>query len=64
MDPTENIRKEMVNEINAEPESRKDLVKRYGQVWDTQELSKDYTVQEFMAPFVAVTRKLDGVKGI
>ena len=31
--------------------------------WNTQELSRDFTVHGFMAPFVVVTRKADGVKG-
>ena len=41
-----------------------DLKQRYGQTWNTQELQKDYTVHSFLAPFVLVTRKSDGVKGI
>lgn len=31
--------------------------------WDTDELQRDFTVQSFLAPFVFVTRKADGVKG-
>lgn len=63
MDSTENIRREMVNEINAVPGSREALEAEYGQVWDTTELSKDYEVKGFMAPFVVVVRKSDGIKG-
>jgi len=62
-DPTESIRRKMVDEINAEPGSREDLEKKYGQVWDTEELGRDFHVEGFMAPFVVVVRKSDGVKG-
>ena len=62
-DPTENTRRKMVAEINAEPGSREALEKQYGQVWDTQQLQADFTVDGFMAPFVCVTRKSDGKKG-
>ena len=31
--------------------------------WNTQELSRDFIVHDFKAPFVVVTRKSDGKKG-
>ena len=31
--------------------------------WNTVELQQEFEVQSFMAPFVVVTRKSDGVKG-
>lgn len=62
-DPTVNIRREMVQEINAEPGSREYLEAQHGQVWDTSQLQKDFSVLGFMAPFVVVARKSDGVKG-
>jgi hypothetical protein len=31
--------------------------------WDTAELQRDFNVVGFLAPFVVVTRKSDGVKG-
>ena len=62
-DPTEPIRRDRLAEINAEPGSREALAARYGQVWDTDELSRDFVVLGFMAPFVVVRRKADGVKG-
>lgn len=61
-DPTEDIRRTMTVEINANPGSRQLLEQQHGQVWDTQELQQDFTVLGFMAPFVIVSRK-DGVKG-
>lgn len=68
-DPTENLRREEVAKINSAVESgdkaaeRSRLVTEYGQVWDTEELSRDFTVKGFMAPFVVVKRKSDGVLG-
>ena len=62
-DSTESIRREMVNEINSDPGSRETLEKEYGQVWDTDELGRDFEVTGFMAPFVVVKRKANGVKG-
>lgn len=34
-----------------------------GQTWDTQQLQDDFTVEGFIAPFVVVRRKSDGVRG-
>jgi hypothetical protein len=62
-DPTENTRRQMVAAINAEPGSRAALEGEHGQVWDTDELTQDFEVLGFMAPFVVVCRKADGVKG-
>jgi len=62
-DPTEGIRREMVAEINAEPGSREALEAEHGQVWDTSEMSAEFEAIGFMAPFIVVKRKSDGVKG-
>ena len=62
-DNTENIRRELVREINAHPRSRADLEAIHGHVWDTAELSADFEVLGFAAPFVVVVRKADGVRG-
>jgi hypothetical protein len=62
-DATENIRRTLVSEINSNPDGRAALEKEYGQVWDTQQLSNDFEVTGFMAPFVVVKRKSDGVVG-
>ena len=63
IDPTENIRREMVAEINAAPGSREALEAQYGKVWNTSEMSEDFEVTGFLAPFVVVRRKSDGKKG-
>lgn len=68
-DPTENFRRKEVANINGTVESgdkaaeRSRLVTEYGQVWDTEELSRDFAVEGFLAPFVVVRRKTDGVRG-
>ena len=62
-DPTEDIRRKLLAEINAQPGSREYLEARHGQVWDTGQLQDDYEVVGFMAPMVVVRRKADGVKG-
>jgi hypothetical protein len=62
-DETETIRRQMVAEINAEPGSRLDLENKHGQVWDTDQMCQDFEAIGFMAPFVVVKRRSDGVKG-
>jgi hypothetical protein len=62
-DQTETIRRRRLAQINVEPGSRESLEAEHGQVWDTSELGADFDVTGFMAPFVVVRRKSDGVKG-
>jgi len=62
-DETEAARREMLAEINANAGNRAELEARHGQVWDTEELQRDFDVIGFMAPIVAVRRKSDGMKG-
>jgi len=69
MDVTEAIRRDLVPQINSQVESedrdqeRQRLEAEHGQVWDTEELGRDFEVCCFMAPFVVVRRKKDGVEG-
>jgi len=62
-DPTEQIRRQIVVEINSQPGSREALEAQHGQVWDTNQLANDFEVVGFGAPFVVVRRKADGVRG-
>jgi len=62
-DPTETIRRNRIAEINVVHGSREDLENRYGQVWDTNQLSEEFQVIGFMAPLIVVQRKSNGVKG-
>lgn len=62
-DPTEEIRRERLIELNADPGSREALEAEYGQVWDTSELAADFEVIGFLAPLVVVRQRADGTKG-
>ena len=62
-DETEPIRRQRLAEINTEPGSREALEAEYGQVWDAGQLTEDFEVLGFLAPYVVVRRKSDGVKG-
>jgi len=62
-DPTETTRREMVAQLNAVEGSREYLEAKHGEVWDTTELQEQFEVTGFMAPFVGVRRRCDGVKG-
>ncbi len=62
-DPTESIRRQLVAEINADPGSREYLAVQHGQVWDTNELQRDFEALGFLAPLIVVRRRSDGVKG-
>ena len=62
-DPTKTIRRQEVAQINAEPGSREALEAQHGQVWSTEELRREFDVTGFMAPYVVVRRKSDGVVG-
>ena len=63
MDATEQIRRAQQAELNAAEAGRADLEARYGQVWNTSELTTDFSVEGFLAPYVVVTRKSDGKRG-
>jgi hypothetical protein len=63
-DITEEYRRDLQGKINSEALSRVDLEQKYGcSVLDTEELQRDFKVMGFLAPFVVVERKSDGVKG-
>ena len=44
-DTTENARRVMVGELNAEPKGRAALEAQHGEVWNTEELGRDFEVQ-------------------
>ena len=62
-DATESIRRQRLAEINVEPGSREALEAKYGQVWDTDQMTEEFQAIGFMAPLIVVRRKSDGVKG-
>ena len=68
MTPQERIELEQaqrirLQEINVEPGSRQDVESRHGQVWDSEEMRRDFEVLAFCAPWTVVKRRADGVTG-
>ena len=61
-DPSEAGRRERLAEIIAEPGQREALEAKYGPIWESQELNRDFEVLGFLAPYVLVRRRADGVK--
>lgn len=59
-DPTEDLRRAMVPEMPAELQARLDAGE---QVWTTTEMTVEFAVEGFMAPFVVVRRRSDNAKG-
>jgi hypothetical protein len=68
-DQTEDFRRSRLVIINSAVESsdketeRKRLEAQHGQVWDAAQLSQEFEVLGFMAPYVVVQRRSDGRKG-
>jgi hypothetical protein len=62
-DETEAARREAVSVINANPKGRPEPEANHGEVWDTDELRRDFDVLSFAAPLVVVLRKRDGKLG-
>ena len=62
-DSTENVRREMQSEINANAAERAALEEKHGQVWDTGQLQTVFNIVGFSAPFVVAIRKEDGKPG-
>jgi hypothetical protein len=50
-------------EINTGPSTREDLEALYGQVWNPDQLAAEFTVEQFLSPYVVVRRTADGVRG-
>lgn len=69
VDDTEGIRRVMVRTLGDAIQSddpdieRQRLKAQYGQVWNTKEMSAEFTVHGFMAPFVVVTKIDTGERG-
>ena len=62
-DKTEGIRRILTAVINSNSPERAELESKFGTVWNTEELGRDFEVSGFMAPFVVVKRKADGKVG-
>lgn len=66
IDLSEKARREKTAELNSNVKTREELEAAHGKdnVWDTQELQRDFTVEGFLAPYVGVIRKSDGQRGM
>jgi hypothetical protein len=53
----------LLKQFHAEPRSRAELERVYGQVWDEQELLRDFEVLHRLDSGVEVRRKSDGARG-
>lgn len=62
-DVTEEPRRELIAELNRDQSDRDELVRLHGKVWDTTELQAEFEARGFLAPFVCVRRRSDGVLG-
>ena len=62
-DPTESTRRDIVHDINSNPGNREQLEKQYGEVYAILKMDELFEITGFMAPFVAVRRRADDVKG-
>lgn len=62
-DSTEAVRRELVAQVNLVPGSREALEAQHGNVYDTSELQEEFQPLGFLAPFIIVRRRSDGVRG-
>lgn len=62
-DPTETIRRSLVQQVNGTAGNRERLEAEHGQVWDTQQLQQDFEVLGFAAPLIVVREKGTGRQG-
>ncbi|NQS88501.1 hypothetical protein HQ584_01745 [Patescibacteria group bacterium] len=69
MDATENFRRAKVESINTEIKStdidseRIRLEEKYGEVWNTNEVSNAFEIVGFMAPYVVAINRETNIKG-
>lgn len=52
---------EFVNDLPHE--KRAEVESKFGRIWSTEELTAEFTVIGFLAPFVSVIRNSDGAEG-
>ena len=62
-DPTEQMRRKLVALLNSAPGSREILEQDHGTVWDTDQMTQEFQVIKFMAPFCMVRRLSDNAMG-
>lgn len=59
----DSIRKEMTSIINSNPKTREEIAKKYGEVYDCEDIHTAYEIIAFAAPFVYVHNIATGMKG-
>jgi hypothetical protein len=59
----EQLRRRAQIRVNEAAAQRAVLEARHGQVWDTDEMDRDFEGLQFQAPYFVVRRKADGVLG-
>ncbi len=59
----EALRRRRRLQLNSRAASREELEARYGQVWAPNDLSSEFEVVGFAAPYVVVRRKQNGTMG-
>jgi hypothetical protein len=59
----EQLRRKMAAEINQTPHDRATLEGEYGRVWDTEQVSTEFTILQFASPLVIVEEKSSGRLG-
>ena len=62
-DQTESLRRQRLVELNEGDTNRAKLQEQYGKVWSTDEMTGEFDALGFMAPYIVVRRKSDGVRG-
>lgn len=71
-DPTEFFRKIEIAKINGDVESNNEETERarlekiygIGNVWNTSEVTQNFEILSFLAPYCAAIRRTDGKKGL
>lgn len=57
------LRQALAIALNTAPAHRAALEAQFGQVWDPEDLRRDFEVLGFAAPLVVVRRRADGRRG-
>lgn len=57
------VRRVITETLNVNARTREQLQEDYDDVYDTSELQEKFKVIGFLAPFVSVVRREDGVEG-
>ena len=62
-DPTENIRRDLVAELNSHETTKAELERKHGRIWTTEQMRDEFEPLGFMAPFILVRRRCTGERG-